>query len=377
MKVKKITIIFILVGILTNSCINQLDVNSDRGELILVVEGFITTQPGPHIISISRSARYGSSFAFGGVIKEVLNAKVSIRDQNGEVTLLNEDFREFTHIGDIPKVETTSIGDYSTPTGFRAVVGNSYTLQITTKEGKTYYSTPQLVTKAPEIDSLILKYKEFPSLDPIQFVFGDFVSGVEVYSQWQDPENETNYYMWQSSGAYKIFTHPDQFMIPPPAVIGGPWTPAPKDCCAICWILEPTSDNSIRFMKDNKSNGNLVTNLVAFIEDDGGRYMEKYFITVVQHSISVEAFLFFKLLDNQLSIDGDIFDPPPATIRGNMISLDNPDEYVIGYFRASDVSVKSIFIPRKILEDSKVLKVINDDCRVLLNSTTQQPPFWE
>jgi len=361
------------VGILTNSCIDQLDVNIDRGEFILVVEGFIITQPGPHIISITKSAKYVSFI--NSPILAVKNANVIIRDQNGEVTLLKEEFREFIIPGPIPKLEISSIGDYATPAGFRAVVGNSYILQITTEEGKTYQSIPELVTKAPEIDSLILKYKEFPSLDPIEFVFGDFVSGVEVYSQWQDPGDETNYYMWQSSGTYKITTHPDQHVIFPFG--GGPAIPDPLDCCAICWIDEANSDRSIKIMKDNNSNGNLVTNLVAFIADDGGRYMEKYFIKVEQYSISEEAYLFFKLLKNQLSINGDIFDPPPATIRGNMISLGSPDEDVIGYFRASDVSVKSIFIPRKILEDTKVLKVINDDCRVLRNSTTQRPLFWE
>ncbi len=129
-------------------------------------------------------------------------------------------------------------------------------------------------------------------------------------------------------------------------------------------------------MNDNISNGNLVTNLAAFIEDDGRRYTDKYYITVQQLSISEEAYLFFDLLDNQLSINGDIFDPPPATILGNMISLKNPDENVIGYFMATDVAIKSIFIPKEILGDRQILKVINDDCRVLLNSTAQQPSFW-
>ncbi len=349
MKVKKITIIFILAGILTNSCINQLDVNTNSGELILVVEGFISTQAGPHIIRISRSAKYGSFFE--GTIRNVTNAKVFIRDQKGEVTFLTND----------------GFGVYNTPFGFRAVVGNSYTLQITITD-KTYYSTPQLVTKAPKIDSLILEYNKFPSTDPL-----DFKSGVEVYSQWQDPLDEENYYMWQSTGTFKIETHPEDHVI---ITFFGNEIPAPLDCCADCWVGEVNADKSIRIMKDNNSNGNLVTNLAAFIEDNGVRYMDKYFITLEQHSISKEAYLFFDLLDNQLSINGDIFDPPPATILGNMISLENPDENVIGYFMATDVAVKSIFIPKEILGDRQHLKVINDDCRVLINSTAQQPSFW-
>ncbi len=349
MKVKKITIIFVLAGILTNSCVDELDVNIDREEFILVIEGFITTRSGPHLIKITRSAKYGSFLA--GVIKDVTNAKVLIRDQNGDVTLLSE----------------FGFGEYLTPVGFRAVVGNSYILQLTVAS-KTYFSTPELVTKAPEIDSLIIAYKKLPSADPFEFA-----SGVEIYSQWQDPADEDNYYMWKSSGTYQIETHPEDHIV----IDGfGNAIPAPLDCCSTCWVDEFNTDKSIKILRDNNSNGNLTTNLAAFIADDGGRYMDKYHVTIEQHSISKDAFLFFELLNNQISIDGNIFDPPPATIRGNMINLENPDESVIGYFRASDVAVKSIFIPRDILEDTQALKVINNDCRVLRNSTDQRPSYW-
>jgi len=229
---------------------------------------------------------------------------------------------------------------------------------------------PKLVTKAPEIDSIILEYKKLPSINPRRFE-----SGVKVYSQWQDPENEENYYMWLSSGTYKIVTHPENHITI--NLLSGKEVLTQLDCCADCWVREVNSDKSIRIMKDNNSNGNLITNLAVFIEDNGVRYMDKYFITLEQHSISKEAYLFFDLLDNQLNINGNIFAPPPATILGNMISLENPDENVIGYFMATDVAVKSIFIPKKMLGNRQRLKIINDDCRTVLNSTAQQPSFWE
>lgn len=318
--------LFVLATILTNSCVDQLNVNVDNQQFILVVEGLISTQPGPHIISISKSARYGSSFANEGLIKRILDAEVLIRDQKGRVTVLSE----------------FGFGDYLTPAGFRAEIGNSYTLQIIVA-GKTYYSTPELVTKAPEIDSLIVEYKEFPSNDPF-----DFVSGVEVYSQLQDNEEQKDYYLWRSNGTYKFDG---------------------------CWISESVIDISIRTLKDQFVNGNSIFSLAAFIEDDGKRFKEKYYVKIKQYSISQEAYLFLDLVRKQMEINGDIFDPPPATIRGNMISNDNPDEPVLGYFMASDVSVKPIFIPREILVNKQLTREINN-CLALPNSTTTRPPFW-
>ena len=69
-----------------------------------------------------------------------------------------------------------------------------------------------------------------------------------------------------------------------------------------------------------------------------------------QRSLTKSAFQFFDLLQNQLNIQGNIFDPPPAKLGTNIINLDNPDEDVIGYFGVSDVSRDSLFIEH-IFED--------------------------
>jgi surface polysaccharide O-acyltransferase-like enzyme len=96
-----------------------------------------------------------------------------------------------------------------------------------------------------------------------------------------------------------------------------------------------------------------------------------------QLSISDEAHAFFSLLDKQISIDGDIFDPPPAFIRGNMINLDNQEENVIGYFFASDAAIDTIFIKRDELDELQITRQINDDCRVINAASTEKPDFWD
>ena len=89
--------------------------------------------------------------------------------------------------------------------------------------------------------------------------------------------------------------------------------------------------------KDNLTNSNEITHQVAFIDDDGRRFMNKYLVILEQRSLAKSAFHFFDLLDNQLSIQGSIFDPPPAQIGTIIINLDNTDEDEIGYFAASDI----------------------------------------
>jgi hypothetical protein len=59
-----------------------------------------------------------------------------------------------------------------------------------------------------------------------------------------------------------------------------------------------------------------------------------------------------------------------------MINLTNPDDNVIGYFRASDVSVDSLFLTQEMLLERQPLVQINDDCRTFRRGTTERPVYW-
>ena len=343
MKVK--VYILLLIGLI--SCIDPLDYFTKREEKLLVVEGFITTEPGPHSIILTLSARYGT-YA-DGIIQRVQNAQVIIRDSDGQITELAE----------------ARLGGYETPADFKAVIGKSYSLQIVVPGGKRYFSLPEKALPAIPIDTLYAMYKRLPSADPVSFV-----SGAEIWSKFSDPKGERNYYMWRLDGTYIIKTHPENYFDPINFV------PAPKDCCATCWINE-INNSGLNILSDFNLDGNMVNWPVAFIEDDGGRFMEKYLVNVKQQSLTKEAYQFFNVLNNQLSISGNIFDPPPATIRGNIISIDNPDESTIGFFRVSDVSNYSIYVERSVLEEHQRERVINDDCQILRNSSIFPPSYWE
>ncbi len=348
MKIFKYIACICFISLLCYSCIDELDIDTETAQNLLVVEGGITTAFGPHEILLSKSAKYGSILEDD--IKKETNATVFLRNQNGDQEFLEEG----------------SDGSYYTSPNFAAKVGDAYSLIITLANGERYISTKQTIEPVPEIDSLILIWKKQPSLSDIQFA-----SGVEVYAQWKDPEDVKNYYQWKTGGVYKINTRPDLHV---GRGFGGNPFPDPKDCCETCYIYETNGDLNI--YKDNLSNGNTITEKVGYVEDDGGRFMEKYLVIVQQVSLSKEAFQFYELLQNQLSIQGDIFDPPPAKITSNFINLDNPNEDIIGFFTASDIKIDSVFIDNDIIEERQPVRQVLDDCRVLDNSTVDIPPFW-
>ncbi len=348
MKFYRYIIVFFLG--LALSCISPLDIRTERDVTLLVVEGYITTLPGPYTIQITKTARYGS--VFEGVVKPETGADVWIKDEQGITTFLID----------------LENGGYQTPPGFRGVVGKTYVLNIITKVGIHYASLPETIQPVPEVESIYFEYKKQPTSDPLQFT-----SGMEVYAIWPDPPDETNFYIWRNSGVFYIKTFPENYLIPGQR----PQTPAPKDCCDVCWVSESNSDYSIRIHKDDNTNGMVNTQLIAFIEDDGSRFTNRYQISIEQLSITKEAYQFFNLLKNQKSINGDIFDPPPATIRGNIINLDDPESNAIGYFHASDGTQITGFIERSELGDFQPLIQVNDDCRLVRGATPVKPIDWD
>jgi len=332
------------------SCIDPISLENDKEVVVLVVEGGITTEYGPHLIQLTKSAQYGNIFT--GEIKGVTGAELFVRDDMGNIAKLTE----------------VGKGWYQTSSDFKGEVGRKYNLIIQTTDGKEYLSYPEEIIVVPEIASIYYEFREVPVIDGVGS--SDFISGVDVIVTFQDEESETNYYKWESSGTYRIKTNPELFTVFGP---NGP-VPAPKDCCDICFLSETGSDISIS--SDRFYNGNSIDHTITFLKDDGSRFSEKYVMSIVQRSISKETYQFYDLLQNQLNINGDIFDPPPAEIRGNIISINNPEEKVIGHFTASDITRDTIVIWGEDLPKLNDPPHVPDDCQLITGATIVVPGFW-
>jgi hypothetical protein len=280
-----------------------------------------------------------------------------VRDNEGNVTFLTEG--------------TEAKGTYFTPANFQAIVGRSYTLQILTVEGKVYTSTPERVESVPAISSLQVRTVTIPSN-------GSEAprSGVQLIAEVNDPADQDNFYYWRNGPAvYILETRPDLFT-PRPTPQNPNRTPQPKPCCIQCFRTEISNNQSLFVVNDDNFNGLAAKIPASFIEDNGLRFVNKFRMDLKQYSISQGAFRFLRLVKQQAEISGSIFDPPPATIRGNMISLDNPDEVVLGYFMAGAETTRRIYIDKNDLTFTQNRAIIPDDCREVFGATTDPPADW-
>lgn len=337
------------------ACIDPYEVIVPEGPQLLTIDGMVTTGPGPHLIKLTRGDTYGS--VFQGLIRPVRGATVIVRDDQGRIVFLSED-------PDEP-------GNYFTPASFSASVGRSYTLQIQLTDGKVYTSLPERVESVPEIQSLDFEVVRIP----VEGEINDR-SGVQLVVNVVDPADQNNFYFWRTQeSTFILKTRPDFYTIPP-SETNPDREPDPKDCCDTCFQTEAANNQGVFIATDDSFNG-LSTKLPAgFIEDDGLRFNVTYRASMSQISISQEAYRFLRLVKQQAEISGSVFDPPPASIRGNMISLDDPEEVVLGYFIAGAEARSEVYINSSEMEFVQPATIIPDDCRVLPNTTINPPSDW-
>jgi hypothetical protein len=81
-----------------------------------------------------------------------------------------------------------------------------------------------------------------------------------------------------------------------------------------------------------------------FVSTETNRLRILYSLLVKQYAISQAAYEFWKMHDDLSENAGTLFDPIPSQVTGNIYNLNDPEEPVMGYFEASGVSTRRVFV---------------------------------
>lgn len=338
-----------MLAALLVQCVSSFDPKITENDPKLVIDGLITDQPGPYRITLQYSAPYANRTS----VSSVSGAVVEISDDKGNKERLID--REQ--------------GIYeTTPSGLRGVVGRSYTLSITTPNGKKYQSKPELL-------------KPVPPFGKISTVFQDTraprIRGfLNLFVEIQDFGTPNDFYRWK-------WTHYQREEYCLVTVSNGPTglIRTRNKCCEPCWEIQPCN-GCIFLANDRLTNGKTITGVpIGKIPYDN---TTPYFVVFEQHSLTPSAYQFWKSVESQTNNSGGIFDLPPATVIGNLTCLSQPDEQVLGYFGASSVVYKSQYIIRNNLpvqpydrmEDSWIDLNACVKCQQSLFRTPNKPLGW-
>jgi hypothetical protein len=277
----------------------------DQKELV-VVQGLITDQPGPHSVKLSKSLPLGST----DQSEPLSGCYVMISDDQGNHIFLIE----------------SAPGEYLTPADFHGIAGRSYTLHIKTSESSgnlSYESIPMEMKAVPPIDSVY--YEKTVIQGSSGFFRG--VDGCNIYLDTHDPENICKYFRWEYSETWVLrllFSVTNQK----------------------CWISN-NSDN-INIRNTEAFTESRISRLpVTYISNNTDRLRTRYSILVNQYSLNREEFEYWEKLQKFTDQVGGLYDIIPASVQSNIMCIENPELRVLGFFSVSAKTGKRIYIDDK------------------------------
>jgi hypothetical protein len=203
---------------------------------------------------------------------------------------------------------------------------NKYRLKIITSSGDQYLSDFVEAKQTPPIDSITWQQQ----------------NDVMIYLDTHDPLNNTKYYRWD-------FTETYQYEAPLQAELsqdnGTLYYVDSTNQTFDCWRSINSTDillgSSVALSQDVISKAPL-----AIVPQNSQKITIRYSILVKQYALTEDAYQYFSILKKNTENLGSIFDAQPTQLTGNIHSVKNPGEVVIGFFSASSVQQKRIFITK-------------------------------
>lgn len=306
---KRIKYFALFIGLLLSngSCVTPVtpQLNGNDSNPFLVVEGQITDRVGPFKVWLTKSVPVSISTN----PSPVYNADVRILDDQGH------SYQLFFN-GD---------GSYITnEKNLKGIPGNKYTLMVTTPDdGLQYTSVPVLMQEVPDIDSLYWEQVSHPLIIEGK-VYED--NWMNILLDAHDTQGTTKYWRWEYEETYEVLKKLSEFT----------WER--------CWISTPSTTiliaNTAIKPVDEVKGFNLRS-----IGPSNPQLNVRYSILVRQYSIDADLYNYLKLLKDVNENAGGIYGKIPAPVYGN-ITCSNGTAKALGYFTASSVKEKRLFISR-------------------------------
>lgn len=309
-------LIFLISVLMVSSCIKPYDpdIQSLDAERF-VVTGQVTDRDGLQKVNVSMTSPIGDPQYL-----PVTGCAVVITDINGMEFPMNE-------IGN---------GDYQCLIDPAFLVpGTSFMVKITTPGGEVINSDFDQLTQGPEVDSIYFVRKDIQGQS-----IGQIFKGIQFYIDLDASSGDSHYYRWEEIETWEY--HADYPLIW--YYDGSIHQVSPPDYSRkVCWsttkvpeIYTLSTDNLV----ENKYN----MLPIHFVNNRSSRLMYGYSLLIKQYALSEAAYIYWDQLRINSNLQGGLYAKQPIAIKGNLHNLTNPTQVVLGFFGASSLKTKRIFI---------------------------------
>jgi hypothetical protein len=322
---------------------------------VVVVDGTITNLVEQQLITLNRSRADPLTGRFG--VLPLTKAQVEVVVDSATVV----------------KAEETEEGTYRLPNDFRGQVGHAYQLRFTLEDGTKYASNQQIMLPVASVDGLRVRFN--PTSLPPGLYPTNFRAGYDAFVDTNDPAEQRNYYRWDwilyekqkwcrscyqsiyidtiqtsyvRNGVLVSNRQAIENCVNPLLVFSGFSFPngdwyADYLCRTPCWAR--IHNYNLNLFDDQLTNGGLLAG--RNVAQVSLLTRQPALLHLRQSSLTADAHRYFYLFQQQTQNTGGLADTPPTALAGNVRNTANPQEKVVGYFTASAVAVKQVWLDKK------------------------------
>ena len=310
-RIKNHILPIIILSVTLGSCVDPINIETTTFDDAIVIEALITNELKQHEINITRTYR--------------LEQNQPTSESNADVKIIDDTQNVYTFV-------ETSPGKYVSTTEFAAIPNKTYQLTVTTNSGESYSSNEVILTNTTEIESV----------NAVAETNENGTIGVSINVNSFDPSGNSRYYRYEYEETYKIIAprwSPLNSVVLSSDSVST--TPRIKEE-GICYNTL-FSSGIIQTQTNGFSEDRVTQKQVRFLAVDDFIISHRYSILVKQYVQSLEAFSYFKILNELSSSESLLSQNQPGFINSNIVSANNPNEKVLGFFDVSSVSSKRLF----------------------------------
>jgi len=315
-RIRNYIYIFFFISSLS-SCIEPFSPNiGGQVDPKYVVDGLITDKEGYQTVSISMTSTIDKP-----EFNPMSNCTVKIIDNLGNTFNLDE--------SDKGVYRVWMAKEYLVP-------GNAYQVKIVTESGVEIESDFDLMPECPDIDSIYYTRKDYPTNNPYKpkqgFQFYINYDGKDTKSRfvrlqitetWEHRATYPKDLYWNGSNIVKFF---------------------PPDYSKFyCWSTQKLN-NIYTLSTENLSQNKFLKYQLHYVDNQTQRLTFCYSLLVEQFALSDASYRFWDKLRINSNDQGGLYSTQPLQIKGNLRSTTNPELEILGFFSASSLKTKRIFV---------------------------------
>ena len=305
-------ILLLSFSLVLTSCIDQLNVNlSESDNEYLIIEGQLRDNETRHNISIKLNSPESTDFQADLPINEA------------EVYVLKNQTERFDFLNN------NELGQYLNY-DLRMDLGDHFQLYVI-YQGISYTSQSEtLLSAVPMLETKTILTSQPVNNEAQNIVDAAFVN---IFANSQLPVEEEVYLKYNVKGVFEY------------REIASRSNPN----ASFCYVDEIIGLDNISLATNESLPEGFLENQFIFQKLVDYRFSTQYCMKVYQERISKNAYEFWRLVENEYSRSGDIFEKPPGIIRGNITESEETEISAVGLFSVIAVdSLLHLIIPKDV-----------------------------